>query len=378
MQAGGRSLVISGGGRLAERVAAAGGELVDFPAATKNPARMLANAYRLDRLIRAERIDLLHVRSRAPAWSALLAARRTAVPMVATYHGAYGERGRIKNLYNSVMARGDLVIANSRYTADLVRLRHGTPEARIRVVHRGVDPTVFNPAAVTAERVSAMRRRWQVGPDDKVVLHMARLTGWKGQRVVIEAAARLVSSSHADSAVFVFAGDAQGRDAYQRELEQQAAARGIVTNVRFPGHIDDVPAAFAAAHVAVVASTEPEAFGRAAIEAQSMGCPVIATDIGAPPETILAQPRVSAAEITGWLVAPGDAATLADRIGSVLSATPAQRAVIRERARVHVVTHFTLARMQHATLRVYDDLLATRLADRIVDMDSGQRVLDGA
>ena len=315
VQAGGRSLVISEGGRLAPRVTAAGGELINFPAATKNPAGMVANAFRLDRLIKAEKIDLLHVRSRAPAWSALLATRRTRVPLIATYHGAYGERGPVKNLYNSVMVRGDLVIANSRYTADLIRSRYGTPEARIRVVHRGVDPKVFDPAAMTPERLSAMRTRWQVRPSDKIVLHMARLTDWKGQRVVIEAAGRLAasgSSSPAHDAVFVFAGDAQGRTAYLRQLEQQAAALGIAGQVQFPGHVDDIPAAFAVAHVAVVASTEPEAFGRAAIEAQAMGCPVIATDIGAPPETVLAEPRTRAEDSTGWLVAPGDPGPLAE------------------------------------------------------------------
>ena len=139
VRAGGRALVLAEPGRLAPEVVAAGGEIIEFPAATKNPLRMLANAHAIERLVRQRGVDLVHARSRAPAWSALMAARRARVPFVTTYHGAYGETNALKRFYNSVMARGDVVIANSRYTADLIAQRYGTPRQRLEAIHRGVD-----------------------------------------------------------------------------------------------------------------------------------------------------------------------------------------------------------------------------------------------
>ena len=180
------------------------------------------------------------------------------------------------------MARGDVIIANSGYTADLIAQRYGTPRQRIVVIHRGVDTRQFDPERVGPERVAALRAGWGVDDASRIILHMARLTGWKGQSVLIEAAAQLKAAGKLQGAVVVLAGDAQGRNAYVQALHTQVAQAGLASSVRFVGHVEDVAAAFLAAHVAVVASTEPEAFGRAAIEAAAMGCPVIATAIGAP------------------------------------------------------------------------------------------------
>ena len=160
VRAGGRALVLTEPGRLAPEVVAAGGEIIEFPAATKNPLRMLANAHAIERLVRQRGVDLVHARSRAPAWSALMAARRARVPFVTTYHGAYGETNALKRFYNSVMARGDAVIANSRFTADLIAQRYGTPRQRLEAIHRGVDCAKFDPARIASERISALRARW--------------------------------------------------------------------------------------------------------------------------------------------------------------------------------------------------------------------------
>ena len=340
---------------------AAGGELLPFPAAAKNPLRMLANARAIAGLVPQESVDLIHARSRAPAWSALLAARRTRVPFVTTYHGAYGETNAVKRLYNGVMARGDVTIANSGYTADLIVQRYGTSRQRIAVIHRGVDTRQFDPGAIGPERVAALRARWGVDDATRVILQMARLTGWKGQSVLIEAAGRLKAAGKLHGAVVVLAGDAQGRTAYVDELRHQVAQADLGAHVRFVGHVEDVAAAFLAAHVAVVASTEPEAFGRAAIEAAAMGSPVIATAIGAPPETVLAEPTAAADAITGWLVPPGDAGALAERLAGALALTGAERAAIADRARAHVLALFTVQAMQRRTLAVYDRLLGTVL-----------------
>jgi len=361
VRAGGRALVLSEGGRLVPRLAAAGAEFVPFAAATKNPLRILWNARSIARMIATEGVDLVHARSRAPAWSALIAARRTGRPFVTTYHGAYNEKTRLKNAYNAVMARGDIVIANSHYTKRLVAERYGTPLDRITVIYRGVDGETFDPSVILDERKAALRTRWNIAPDTPVILHAARLTAWKGQSIVIEAARRLASDGRLGSAVVVLAGDAQGRSTYRERLESELAAADLAGRVILPGHVDDIPAAFALARIAVVASIEPEAFGRAATEAQVMGCPVVATDIGAPPETVLAPPRVPKSEATGWLVPPGDPAALATAMAEALALSSADRAAIGARARAHVLANFSLEAMRRETLAVYDRLLGTGL-----------------
>jgi glycosyltransferase involved in cell wall biosynthesis len=363
IEGGGRALVATEGGRLADRITKAGGELIEFPAATKNPLRILANARSLKRLIEREKVSLVHARSRAPAWSALLASRRARIPFVTTYHGAYAEADALKRLYNSVMARSDRVIANSSYTASLIASRYGTAKHKIRVIHRGVDIEQFNAAAVAPPRTESLRLSWQVEPDQRIVLHAARLTGWKGQKVVLDAAGRLASSGRLGSVVFVFAGDEQGRLDYKNELVGRASSLGIAGHVRFPGHVADMAAAFKAAHVVVVASVEPEAFGRTATEAQALGCPVIATDIGAPPETVIPMHGDGYATGTGWLVPPGDPEALAECLDRALTLSDGERQALGARARANVAANFTLSAMKQATLAVYDELLDSNLAD---------------
>ncbi len=365
VRAGGRALVATDGGRLAERITAAGGELIAFPAATKNPARISLNALALAGLFRREAVSLVHARSRAPAWSALIAARRAKVPFVTTYHGAYAERGHLKRLYNSVMARADRVIANSGYTGALIRSRYGTSPDVIRVIHRGVDFDVYDPARVPVERMQRLRDSWGIGAGERIVLQAARLTSWKGQGVVIEAFARLPVAVRADTVV-VLAGDDQGRRGYAAGLRQAIDRNGLGDRIKLVGHCDDMVAALAAASVTVIGSIEPEAFGRVAIEAQAMRSPVIATRLGAPPETVLAEPDVPPERITGWLVPPGDAPALAASLLRALDLSAAERAALGLRAREHAIGHFSLDVMKLKTLEAYDELLNTTLAKRFV------------
>lgn len=362
VSAGGRAIVVTQGGRMAPKIIEAGGEIVPFPAGTKNPATMMLNARKLAAIIRAEHVDLVHARSRAPAWSALSAARATKRPFVTTYHGAYAEKGPLKRGYNSVMARGDVVIANSAYTAGLIKARYQTPSTRIQIIHRGVDTATFDAAAVSPERIAKLRQAWQLSPNQQVILKPARLTPWKGQSVVIDAMALLLAAHPDGDCVVVFAGDDQGRTSYSDEMKRQIAAAGLTRHARLVGHVDDMAAAFALASVSVIASIEPEAFGRTAIEAQMMGCPVIATNIGAPPETVLAEPHVTADAATGWLVPPGNPQALATALWAALSLSAHERAAMAGRSRAHVAANFSLDAMKQATLRVYDGLLGTQMA----------------
>jgi glycosyltransferase involved in cell wall biosynthesis len=356
---GARALVATEGGRLVGELQAKGGVWVAFPAATKNPFAMLRNTRRLARLCVQERVALVHARSRAPAWVALGATRALDLPFVTTFHGSYAGRTSIKLRYNSVMARGDVVIANSHYTADLIRSLYPQAQDRIRIIHRGTELSVFSPSAVAPERVQALRRGWGVAPHERVVLLAARLTGWKGHKVLIEAAAKLKQAGASDLA-FVLAGDHQGRDSYVRDLEAMISSLGLGGMVRRVGHCTDMPAAFLAAAVVTVPSTAPEAFGRSAVEAQAMGTPVVTTDLGAVPETVLAPPQVPSHERTGWRVPPGDAAALADAIGTALSLGASAREVLALRARAHVERHFSLERMVSDTLDIYIKLLEGR------------------
>ena len=355
-EAGARPLVAAEGGRLVSELQARGGVWLPFPAKTKNPFAMMVNVPRLKKIIREEKVEIVHARSRAPAWVALAAARMTGRPFVTTYHGSYAGRTAVKIAYNSVMARGDVVIANSEFTADLINQNHGFARERIRVIHRGTDFRRFAAGVVDPERVASLRAQWGVEPDDRIVLLSARLTGWKGQKVLVEAAKRLAERGVTDVR-YILAGDAQGRDGYVKELDESIRRKGLEGIVRRVGHCDDMPAAFMASSVVVVPSTEPEAFGRVAVEAQAMGAPVVVSELGAAVETVLAPPRAPASERTGWSVTAGDAEALADAVGEALAMGATARDGLASRARAHVLKRFSLERMISETLDVYAALL---------------------
>jgi glycosyltransferase involved in cell wall biosynthesis len=343
LDAGYRALVASAGGPLVAELERLGAGHVTLPLATKSPLGILRNAGALAALVREEEVAVIHARSRAPAWSALLAARRSGARFVTTYHGTYNEGLPGKRFYNSVMARGDRVIAISRFIAGVIRDRHGTPEARIRLIPRGVDPRRFDPAAIPLARIAAIRDAWCVPPGGHAVLLPGRMTRWKGQSVLLEALPRLPRGT-----IAVLAGG--GSEAFAAELRARAEALGVADRLRLLGHVDDLAATLMASDVVVHASTDAEAFGRTVIEAQAMARPVIASDLGGPRETV-------EEGVTGWRVPPGDAAALAAALTRALSLPEAGRAAMGQRARAAVLRDYTTAAMQAATIGVYRELL---------------------
>ena len=349
---GGRALVASAGGPLVRELLDAGAEHFELPLKSKNPVTLAANVFRLDKLIHREKVDIVHARSRAPAWSAFLAARRAYRPFVTTYHGIYNQKSPFKAFYNSVMARGDAVIANSQYTADLIAVRNPFSKGKVEVVHRGSDLTALAPGKVTSLRQQVLRDAWELEPDRPVILNLARVTPWKGQGVVIEAMAKLKAAGRTQP-VAVLAGDAQGRDTYLASLKDRISELGLADQVRIVGHCADVPAALALSEIAVVASVEAEAFGRAAVEAQAAGVPVIVSDLGAVPETVLAPPETPEESRTGWRVPPGDADELASAISSALNMPEGERRLLTNRALAHVRQHFSVETMCEKTLEIY-------------------------
>jgi len=351
VRAGGRALVASRGGRLAGELAAVGGELSLLPMDAKNPLRIWLNAGALARLASRNDVQLIHARSRAPAWSAYWAARRLRLPFVTTYHGIYNARTRLKRAYNSIMARGDVVIANSEYTRAHVLAEHGIAPERVVVIPRGVDVARFDPANVDPSSVARLRAAWRLDerPGGAVVILPARLTAWKGQRLLIEAAAQ-IEARHPGLARYVLAGDAQGRDAYVSDLERLIAERGLKDRFVIAGHVAEMPAAFALSDVAVFPSLEPEAFGRGAIEAQAMGLPVVAAAHGGLTETVVEGE-------TGLLTPPNDAGALAAALERLLLLSPEARRAMGGVGQARVRALFTSQALQRATLKVYDRLL---------------------
>jgi glycosyltransferase involved in cell wall biosynthesis len=344
VEADATALVASAGGPLVRQIERAGGQHVTLNLTTKSPFGIWRNAAALETLIRERRVSLVHARSRAPAWSAWLACQRTGVPFVTTYHGTYSEGVPFKRRYNSVMARGRIVIAASQFIADMVAARHGVDPTRIRVIPRGVDPAVFDPATVAGNRQARLAEAWRLPEGVRTVVLPGRLTSWKGHTVLLDAIAEL----DRPDVMCVFVGSDQGRHGYTRALEQRATRLGIAERLRLVGECDDMPAALALSDVVVHASTQPEAFGRVVIEAQAMGRPVIASDLGGPVETVRHGE-------TGWRVQPNDPQALAAAIGVALDLDPADRIALGERARASVPT---VRAMQDATLEVYQALLA--------------------
>jgi glycosyltransferase involved in cell wall biosynthesis len=355
-KAGARALVVTAGGRLMPAVDRSGGRVVLLPVDRKSPLVIIANGRRLASLIKRESVDIIHARSRAPAWSALVAARLTGIPFVTTYHGIYHASGRLKRWYNSVMARGDRVIANSAHTAEEIRRAYPAAISRMIVIPRGVDLSAFDRDALSQSRVAQLRRTWHVADEARLVLLAGRLSRWKGQDLFIDAAALLGKERPLADVVFVLAGAAESTR-YLTELMTLAERAGLGDRLVFAGHCNDMPAAYATANVVVSASREPEPFGRVMIEAQAMGAIVVATDHGGAQETVR-----TGAESTGFRVAPGDARALAQGIAMALSLPEEERRAMASRARGHVHERFSTARMCADTLEVYR-MLATRAAD---------------
>jgi glycosyltransferase involved in cell wall biosynthesis len=344
--AGWRAVVASSGGPLVREVERAGATHLTLPVESKNPLVMRANIDRLAEAIRAHDIDIVHARSRAPAWSARGAAARCGIHFVTTFHGTYNARNPLKKTYNAIMTKGERVIAISGFIGEHVVADYGAARGRVVVIPRGIDLATFDRAAVSPERMIRLAQTWRLDDGIPVVMLPGRLTEWKGQSVLIEAIARL--GRHDIRCILV--GDDQGRAGYKKRLEEEIARHGLEHVVHIVGHCNDMPAAYMLADVVVSASTDPEAFGRVAAEAQALGRLVVATDHGASRETVIDN-------VTGWLVAPGDAQALAEGLRLALAAGPAAREAMTARGIAHAHKNFAKERMCAQTLAVYEEVL---------------------
>jgi glycosyltransferase involved in cell wall biosynthesis len=351
---GGKALVATRGGRMAARLEADGGHLALMPVQSKNPLVMLGNAARLIDIIRREKISLVHARSRAPAFSALWAAHATGVPFVATYHGIYNAKTHLKRWYNAVMTRGALIIANSDYTRDHVMAEHGVDPGRIISIPRGVDLARFDPGKVTPARIQALRDLWDLGPADGRTIFVlgGRLTRLKGHLSIIQAAALLKAAGRQDFLI-LFVGDDQGRTDYRHDVEAAIASAGLGDQVRAVGHCDDMPAAYRLADFALLPSTQPESFGRAAVEPQAMERGVLVSDHGGARETVVEGE-------TGWRLAVGDAEAWARGLQTALETTPDRRLAMGQAGAARAKKLYSVEAMCAATMAVYARILEVK------------------
>ncbi len=317
---------------------------------------MLRNAIALAQLARERRCDVIHAHGRAPGWSAYYAARRAGVPFLTSWYKGFREQNMLKRLYNSVMARGDRVIAVSDQLADLIIDRHGTPWERITVIPAGIDVERFDPARVSPARIEAVRRAWGIRSDVKVILVAGRMLRRKGHHIVVQAVRRLKEMGAKDF-ICVFLGEQQGRTRYTGELWDLVLATGTTDVIRMAGPTEDMPAAYAAATVVVSAATQPEGLQRAILEAQAMAKPVIVSDLGAGPDVVLAPPAVSEDRMTGLRFSSGDAPALAAAVIRLFSLPEAARRAIGARGRAWVVANFNALAVAGPTLALYAEVV---------------------
>ena len=346
VKSGAQALVVSHGGARVHELTRVGATHIDLPVHSKNPVQLWRNIGRLREIIHRYGVHIVHARSRAPAWSCYMACKNTPAKFMTTCHAPYNISGAAKLKYNSVVAKGERVIAISDYVARYLQEHYKTDPQKIRIIHRGITLEKFHPTCVTPERLITLSKEWRIPDGSNIVMLPGRLTRWKGHHVMIEAMTRLNRSD----LFCVMIGSDQGRSEYRKELETAIEDKGLGSHVRIVDHCDDMPAAYMLSTVAVSASTDPEGFGRVPVEAQAMGRPIIATDHGGAKETVLDGQ-------TGWLTPPGDSAALATAIEHALSLTQNQRAILATRAMAHVADHFTKDIMADKTLDVYADLL---------------------
>lgn len=338
--------VASAGGRYAGQLPVGVTHHV-LPLKTKNPLILLANVVRLYRLIKREGISLVHARSRAPAWSAFIACGCAKIPFITTYHGTYNGVVGLKRIYNSIMARGDRVVAISRFILNHIEQTHPTLIAKLTFIPEGIDTSHFDPALMTVDRIAAARCAFDVPTDGAVLLLPGRLTRWKGQAWFLGALRNRLDWLCSKNICVVIIGDAQGRADYYEELVQLANALTLGgVPVRFITEYNDLPAAYALANIVFSCSLEPEAFGRIAAEALAMGRPFIGTNHGGTVE-------LTGVGRFGSIVNAGDDDALLAEIERALNGEQMeleQRGVL---ARAHIQTNYSLREMLRLTQELY-------------------------
>ncbi len=348
-----KSFIVTSGGELLKFVDKKKVKVFRLPVHSKNPLLILINALILIGIILINNISIVHARSRAPAWSCLLATKLTGRKFVTTFHGTYNFKNNLKKVYNSVMTRSDLIIAGSNFIFSHIKQNYSqylNDKKKLLVIFRGINIDYFDPSTKIESDEKKLLTKWDIEKDKKIILLPGRLTSWKGQEVFIEAV-NLVNIELGYEAFYaVILGSDQGRDLYKKKLIRLSEQYRLTNQVRFIDHCKDMALAYKVSDIVVSASIEPEAFGRVSVEAQSMQKPIIASNIGGSNETIIH-------EKTGFLFESGNAKSLSQEILKLLYLDEILLESIGNEGRKNIVKKFNVEKMCFSTYSEYKRLL---------------------
>ena len=347
------SFLVTSGGELIKFIDKKKVKLIRLPVHSKNPILIFLNSIALVFIILFYNISIVHARSRAPAWSCLLATKITRRRFVTTFHGTYNFSNLIKKFYNSIMVRSDLVIAGSNFIFSHINNNYSkylNLKKRFLVIFRGINVDYFDPSTTLDAEENQLLSNWEIPTDKKIILMPGRLTAWKGQELFIEALNLVNKELGYQSFYAVILGSDQGRDIYTKKIKRLAEQYRLISQIKFIEHCKNMPLAYKISDIIVSASVEPEAFGRVAVEAQSMEKPIIASDIGGTNETIVNNK-------TGFLFKAGSAESLSKKILEVLNLEETTLKFIGIEGRKNIIKKFNVEKMCFSTYSEYKKLL---------------------
>ena len=347
------SYIVTSGGELLKFIDKKKVKVIKLPVHSKNPFLMLFNSIALIFIILLNNISIVHARSRAPAWSCLFATKITRRKFVTTFHGTYNFKNSIKKFYNSVMVRSDLIIAGSNFIFSHINQNYSKYldlKKKFLVIFRGINVDYFELSTILDSEENRLISDWEVDRNKKTILMPGRLTAWKGQETFIEALNLVNKELGYESFNAIILGSDQGRDIYTKKIKRLAEQYRLTSQLKFIEHCKNMPLAYKISNIVVSASVEPEAFGRVAVEAQSMEKPIIASDIGGSNETIIDN-------VTGFLFQSGNAEALSKKIVEVLQLDESRLKSIGIEGRKNIIKKFNVEKMCFSTYSEYKKLL---------------------
>jgi len=347
------SFIVTSSGELLKFVQKKKVKIIRLPVHSKNPLLIFLNAIILSLLIIFFKINIVHARSRAPAWSCYLACFFTRRAFVTTFHGTYNFKSKLKKFYNSVMLRAKLTIAGSNFIFSHINENYNeylSKKKKLRVIFRGINIDYYNQKNISILKQEKLRQNWEIASNKFTILMPGRLTYWKGQEKFIESLNILIEDYHFTEFQAILLGSDQGRNVYKKKLINLVERYHLNKKIKFINHCKEMPLAYSLADVVVSASVEPEAFGRVAVEAQSMGKPIVASNIGGSKETILNKK-------SGFLYKFDDPRELAKSLNTVIQLTQDELKSIGNEGRKNITKKFDVETMCSTNLNEYRKLL---------------------
>ena len=348
-----QSFIVTSGGELTKFIDKEKVKLIRLPVHSKNPLLILINAIILIGIILFYNITIVHARSRAPAWSCLIATKLTKRKFVTTFHGTYNFNGQFKKLYNSVMVRSDLIIAGSNFIFSHIKENYSEFlkfKKKFLVIFRGINVDYFDASTKIESEEKKLLQKWEINKEKKIVLAPGRLTGWKGQELLIEAINLVKIELGYEAFHVVILGSDQGRDLYKKKLIRLTEQYRLTNQIKFIDHCKDMALAYKVSDIIISSSIEPEAFGRVAVEAQSMEKLIIASNIGGSNETIID-------EKTGFLFEAGNAKSLSRKIIHAITMDESSLELIGKEGRKNIIKKFNVEKMCFSTYSEYKKLI---------------------